>query len=379
MSEFKFIGMLALLVAMTAILATSNVSADVADDSEDLNVSVEVASQTWIDIAPDHIRWYNVNPGADSTNFTDEERGTTNHEGIVIRNIGSTDIKTVWFNASYPSSLPYGTGTLGNYDTANFVLLSQADIDGNNSDQTDLVRYYYINKKEYPEAERSYIDADTYDIVAGRNIPYLQTMHPETSSDKNVTIGRLRDGENEYFWALLENDNSDCNRTAGSSEHPTFRIGLAPHNETYVGDIDLTAGCEAGLTCEEITTWNGQGDDYYYGVLDLDSNRWKGAVVKLDIDCQGITFVTWNKDLAMDTITNPADNSANYWLANATSYSGSNFPQGVDLGDDSRSTEVLAPGEYYTGWLKLRLPWGIPAGYLDTGTITVLVSTNSPA
>ena len=110
MNILKYSGIIATIMVLAAIYTISSVSAApaTADDSEDLNVSVQVASQTWIDISPDHIRWYNVNPGADSTNFTDMDTtgsSTTNHAGIVVRNIGSTNIKTVWFNASYEASL----------------------------------------------------------------------------------------------------------------------------------------------------------------------------------------------------------------------------------------------------------------------------------
>ncbi len=371
MKGIKITGVIALVVALAAIFSFSNVNA--AQDSEDLNVSVEIASQTWIDIAPDHIKWYNVNPGTDTTNFTDEERSTTNHEGIVVRNIGSTRIYTVWFNATYPSSLPYGTGTLSNYDTANFVLLSQADIDGNSSDQTELNRYYYINKVEYAESERTRIDASTYNILYGRNIPYLQTVHPTTTA--NVTIGRLRDGPNEYFWAIEEDEGGECNAT-GTDTDPAFYIGLDPHNDTHVGDIDLSSTCETLGTCEDITSWTEIGDEYV-GYLSETVNRWKGAVVILGTDCKSVKLVTWNKDLAGDRIA--AD--ANYWLANSsTNYpSAGDFPQGTDLQADTVSSEYLAPGEYYTGWLKLRLPWGIPEGTLNTGTITVIASTDNPA
>jgi len=382
MNRFKSYGVIALVVALAAVFAISIVSAapPASEDSEDLNVSVQVASQTWIDISPDHIRWYNVNPGADSTNFTDTDysgSSTTNHDGIVVRNIGSTNIKTVWFNASYESSLPFGTGTLANYDVANYVLLSKADIDGNSSAQMAVADYYYINKREYPEATRVFITASLYNTLTGRNIPYLQTVYPTAA--RNVTIGRLRDGQNEYLWSLLENDQGNCNKSAtGVVTHPEFRIGLNPSNETAIGDIDLTDGCEVAGTCEQVTSWGTITGDIYYGTLNLDGNRWKGTVVRLDVDCQGVSFVTWNKDLANNQIGNPGDYSANYWLANATSYAGSDFTQGTDLGDDARSSEILAPGEYYTGWLKIRLPWGIPAGTLDTGTITVLAAQGNP-
>ncbi len=378
------IGMLAASIFFIALLATSNVSADsgpAAEDTEDLNVSVIVSSQTWVDISPDHIRWQDVNPGADSVNFTETEHGTYDHEGITIRNIGSTDIKTVWFNASYPASLPYGTGALSNYDTANFVLLSKADIDGNNSAEMSDTDYYYINKKEYAEAERVYQDAETYSVEYGRNIPFLQTFHPTEAA--NVTIGRMRDGANEYYWALQEGDDGDCNSTNDAGTPPKFAIGLKPHNETTIGDIDLAdSECEATRgTCEYIASLEGLGDGYYYGFLDNDTNRWAGSVVRLDTDCKGVSFVTWNKDYALDklAIGGLADGSANYWLANtSTTYSGTAFPQGTNLADDTTSPEVLAPGEYYTGWLKLRLPWGVPEGTLNEGTITVLVSTSNP-
>lgn len=372
MKEFKLIGVIALIVALAAIFSISNVSAD--EDSEDLNVSVQIASQTWIDIAPDHIRWYNVNPGTDSTNFTDMERSTTDHEGIVVRNIGSTDIYTVWFNASYPDDLPYGTGDINEYDTANFVLLSKADLIGNSSADVLSTDYYYINKVEYAEAERQLIGSAVH-VTNGRNIPYLKTDDPTSTS--NVTIGRLRDGENEYFWAIVEDADGDCDQTAAEAK-PKFYIGLAPHNETHVGDIDLRSGCQ-GTTCEVNASTMEDSGSNYYTFLSLDQNRWRGAVVKLATDCQSISVITWNRDMAGDKIQNPADKSANYWLANSSGYSGTLFPQGIDLGDDSRSADILAPGEYYTGWIKLRLPWGIPYGTLDEGTITVIASTATPA
>jgi len=84
-----------------------------------------------------------------------------------------------------------------------------------------------------------------------------------------------------------------------------------------------------------------------------------------------------NKDLANNQIGNPNDYSANYWLANATSYSGTDFAQGTDLEmipfhGDTRTRRILHR------MLKIRLPWGIPACTLDQGAITVLAARGNP-
>ena len=354
----KYIFLTMVLMAGVVAIFSGNNDA-VALDSETTNVSVEISAQTWIDISPDMVRWESVNPGAKSATFKDMETDIEGIEGFNIRNIGSNNISRIWFNATVPSAANslysdiYNTNDLTKYNTGNFISLSRADCTGNPLNKrrcggasiTDG-DYFYPNKVEYAET----VINDTNNIVAGSRVPYLNL-----STERNVTVGRIRDGQNEYFWAIYAGVGVgfDC-----SSSEPSISLGKVPHNDTNVGTIDLrrtTAGSDTIMTGLAGTTYK---TSTRRGTT-IGSGRWLNTSITVSANCRNITVVQWNKDEG----TTADDN--NYWITTAATAS---------IGLAYTDTNYILPGEYYTAWVYLQLPYGVPDGIMETGTLTVIAS-----
>ena len=365
--NYTFLAVIA-SIGILFLCSTSNVVAE--DDFATSNVSVQVADVTWIDISPDTVLWHSVNPGAYSTNFTDVETSTTDHRAFVIRNIGSSNITKVWFNATYPSASNtlysdiYSVGNLSKYDTANFVTVSTADRSGNSSSiRDDNDNYFFINKKEYAEAVYNTTGSGDWLLIKGQAVPYLKFDTPANyaglvHSGSTLSTGRIRDAKNEYFWVLLSNVNTDnCSGSGGAGNYPTLYVGILPHNQTDVGDIKFDVNCIAGDTCYG-TSGSGPRNDMALMQVGDSSGRWKSNTIATMDNCQGIYVIQWNKDLAL------ASDNKNYWI---TATAGT-------LGQGTLDGNGFLPGEYYTAWVKLALPYGVPTGTLNTGTITVLAS-----
>ena len=88
--------------------------APAAEDDEGSTIDITVGSQTLIDLTPASFSWTGLNPG---------DVGTVHQ--AQIENIGSTNLTHIWFNVTQPTSNPYGTGSNGSYDAANFVWISR--------------------------------------------------------------------------------------------------------------------------------------------------------------------------------------------------------------------------------------------------------------
>ena len=349
--------LLSVIVIISALLLVNNGYAE--NDFAETNVSVSVAAQTWIDISPDKIRWESVNPGAKSTSFKDLETDVTGIEGFNIRNIGSNNISRIWFNASYASASNklyediYNTNDLTKYDTGNFISLSKPDCTGNPDAKTVCGGstitdndYFYPNKVEYAEA----VINDSNSVTNGSMIPYLNL-----TKTKNVTTGRIRDGKNEYFWAIYAPAGEGWNCSIDSTNPPIFVVGKNPHNDTNVGSIDLRSG-SSDVYEKSLTTTT---TDSLRGITMGDSDgRWKSTTVSVSADCKMIKVIQWNKDFAIS-----GDNK-NYWITSSATSAGQAYAD----------TGWVLPGEYYTAWTYLQLPYGVPDGTMTAGTLTVLAS-----
>ncbi|MCK5040587.1 MAG: hypothetical protein KAR87_06480 [Candidatus Aenigmarchaeota archaeon] len=365
--NYTFLAVIA-SIGILFLCSTSNVVAE--EGSFALtNVSVQVADVTWIDISPDMVMWHSVNPGAYSTNFTDLETSTTDHRAFVIRNIGSSNITKIWFNATYPSASNtlysdiYGTGDLALYDTANFVTVSVADKTGNDSAiRDDNDKYFFINKVEYAEAVYN-ISGSSWNLIEGNAVPYVKFDNPTdygSAGADTLSVGRIRDAKNEYFWVLVANPTEhNCSNTGGTN-YPEFFVGIVPHNQTNVGDIEFESDCDQTTCYQSSNMGSDATNDRALLAVDDGEGRWQNVAIATMANCRGIYAIQWNRDMAGVA----GNNNKNYWITDVA----------ATPGEGKVDSTGVSPGEYYTAWVKLALPYGVPTGTLQTGTITVLAS-----
>ncbi|HEX54944.1 MAG: hypothetical protein DRO95_02045 [Candidatus Altiarchaeales archaeon] len=277
---------------------------------------VTVAEVTMVDIQPDQLGWQNVPPGSE-TNKSQLAYPPGAPDAIQIENIGSTNITEIWFNTSYPSSLPFGMGDISLYDAGNFVVLRRNE---------SGAEYFFVNRVEYNESEVIYL-----------NVP------------SGYAHGRFRSANSEYFWAI---DVSD-----GWCNDSDFRIGKNPHNQTELGTVDLTT-CDAGAPGQILGLG---GNECRQGTLDpTPDNQWGWADI----------YIGPNTDYENYTVAVYANCSQYvrvmfyHWNMDAPGVAdGANHPEYF-------STTPLYPGGRIIANIHLRVPYGTMAGNI-TGAMTV--------
>ncbi len=158
------------LVFSCLILFINTSSAQLNITSNDtIQLWVTVAEKTMVDIQPDLLAWQDVDPG---TQTDISQAFGFPKEAVQIENIGSTNISYIWFNNSYPSSLPFGSGSSADYDAGNFAVIRM------NQTNAD---YFFINRVEYNESELIYLQ-----------LPVAGTW----------AHGRFRSANHEWFWTI---------------------------------------------------------------------------------------------------------------------------------------------------------------------------------
>ncbi len=236
-------GVSVLVLAFLGFSFYSNVYAVTKTDV--VTISVNVSQLTLVDINPANLTWgagsTTLNPGSVGTS-AEEQNG---YEQIWIENIGSTNITSIWFNNSYESSLPFGTGDTAKYDPANMVTISNG-----------TSPYQFVNRVEYNESDTMYL-----------------TMPANWEG-----FGRLRNATQEWFWALVPGAANDCS-AVGSQ----IFISSSPKTQSSTGDTDLTDGA---------TTLNSVGTE---GIVNVTIGGEHYCVV-VPQNCGYVKFVKWNAD-----------------------------------------------------------------------------------
>jgi hypothetical protein len=311
---------LILLLTLQAC-AQSNITAN-----DTIRLWVRVSQKTMVDIQPTDLGWDGVQPGTE-TNASQLWGWPTKKPAVQIENIGSTNISRIWFNATYPSSNPFGTGSANRYNAGNFVVVKR--------NTSAAAPYFFPNLIEYNESEMIYLVMPT---VGG-----------------TWAHGRFRAANKEYFWAV--------NTTSGNCSRAQFRIGKTLHNATQLGTVDLrtcdatliTDGandCRQGTLARTLSAPYTAGNiwgwaDMYLGP-NLAANR-LNYTVAVYWNCSRtvkVMFYHWNKDApgAKDGALHP----------------------------EYFSSTILKPGEHIIGNVKLRIPYGTAYGNI-TGSLTATV------
>ncbi len=253
LSTLVVLGILALIIYTPGTFA--------AQQYDIVTISVNVSQLTLVDINPANLSWGNgstvLNPGS----VGDASKEANNYENIWIENIGSTNITHIWFNNSYESSIPFGTGNPDNYDPANMVVISNGSSP-----------YQFINRVEYNESDYMYLT-----LPAGWS-----------------SFGRLRNATQEWFWSLVPT--TDCS-------DGTIYISTSPKTVSDTGDTDLTDNSFAlnDIGTEGVTNVTVGGEHY---------------CVIVPSDCSRVMFTRWNRDEASkhtSCVNDPVINGGYYF------------------------------------------------------------------
>ena len=255
-----------------------------------------------------------INPT--SLGWSAVEPGTAGEmKAIQIENIGSTNITQIWFNNTYPSSYPFGVGNVSKYDAGNFVVIKR------NTTNQD---YFFPNRVEYNMSK----------VEIYLSLPSGWSSH-----------GRFRNSSYEYFWAVVPSTNCSDG---------TFYIGKDPHTQTSTGSTNLAGTCDSLVGTGSNDCRSGSltstGDwgwaDLYVGP----DSGYQNYTVAVSADCTKVMFYHWN----MDAPGAGSSTHAKYF-----------------------STSTLYPGDWIVANVRVYVPYGVAAGSVQTGTLTVIAQSPS--
>ena len=317
------LGFLAALLVLGLLLAMPAKSLT-ADDIDNSTIQIDVSQVAIVDITPNLLAWSGASPASiaacDNTKVYCYDSTGTARYGIEIENMGSRNITAIWLNTTFESAYPFASGNPGAYDAGNFVAVSKTN-------STSRASYEFVNRVEY--------NATKWPI-------YLKLPANTASS------GRFRDGNYEWFWALVPGAGGTCNETgaaiyiSGYSGGSTSAVSNI-HNETQDGDTDLT---DNAATLTNLATNPEFG---YVNVTFVTPEGNMEYMVLAKSDCSAVVMNHWNmdwSDLAPGT-------AAQYvWY------------QGTD--------GYLTPGNLTEIYVQARIPYGVHYGQMKNGVLTVL-------
>ena len=299
---------LLIFISLAALIYTLSVNtyAQTVNATDNITINVTIKPKTIVDINPTSLTFTGDGTGLEPGQVGEQKQ-------IQIENLGSVNITYIWFNNSYPSENPFGTGNVSKYDSGNWVVV-----------------------KKYTDPDSAFAFPNRVEYVQNPNYPLIYL----TLNHEGDAYGRFRNGSSEYFWEL---DNSTtggyCNTTIN------FWIGDSPHTQSETGDIDLTDN-----TPVQLQNAGAGYEKWSYGAVNINGMQ---LCVAAYYDCTKVMFYKWNKDApGADSCSN-----AKYFLEGATDGN-------------------LVPGASTYANVTVYVPYGVPYSTEGiTGRLTVIVSS----
>lgn len=361
MEKKELVGIAGALLLIVCAIFCNSVSAITVDDYEIVDIAVTISSQFTLDVKPYDITFSATAPGGTASTFTDDISGVSGQSKLQIRNIGSTNITSIWVNASSPGTSmtdsPFGSGAADNYDPANMFAMTK--IDPNATHSPASTDYFFPNRREYAQAV---FDEDG-NLQEGQVIPFLNAS--AVAAYDNMSYGRFHFGDQEWFWSVVQTSapaGGDC-----STASTDFIITKEAHNATDIGDVDIYKAAAGSSACQnadncQIFDLSADGEVKLTG--GNTPSEINGYNIVVSDDCQYVDFIYWNA---------PEVNIiANYFLDgdgtdDITAYGGKNWDR-------------LTPGEELSTHVLLKIPLGTVSGSISGGAsgakVTFLASTS---
>jgi hypothetical protein len=371
------------LVFLTAGLAMSITSVTAA--SQDATVNVTVDTKTELDVRPTTLS-YNASsgglePGQQATS-ADEYNG---YSTIEVENIGSTNISEIYAESSYPQDDPFGTGVDSEYDSGNFIQISTNEATTSSygtgtfagalaDDSTDQ-NFHYVNRVEFEDYPvQTYIDtvSSTGDLSFSSSISSL-----------NTDVGRFREGDQWYFYAIYYGDNGQGACSGGTNGDSEIWVGNDPHTSTSTGTTDLSQASNAQVVDIQQTTNNNIG--VTNETISLNAN---GNTREYDVytycDANSPNSIT-GSTLRTRFNVDPTYNTSEAFDAEGTTISDITAQGGISelssttaiLDDGGTAGSNLNPGAYFPVDVTVELPQGVASGEINGGRLTIQAVSQS--
>lgn len=354
----------ALLLAVTGavLLGLSTSAAALSQNAtQSSEVNVSVTSEVAVDLHPQSLEYEATDVGALNTTT---DRG---FDQLTLENVGSEYIDNIWVNATTPSSDPFGTGNANNYDAGNFLVLKPNNASGKLVGNSDV--YNFVNRVEfgtYTQAEiPSYINAPA-------DGSYVDANGDALSGVQNITVGRFRIGDEEYFWAIpLGNSDPGTAQCDGGGLN-TLYVAKEPHTASDTVPVDFTDGNGfPAISGTDYETYNitetgevsggGVTETQLELTADGSNQRNYGLITSCPAGASELTRTRYNIEAGGASDLSTEEGATDYLL------------------DTSVDGEMLQPGEFVEFDVGIEVPRGVPEGSVTSGKLTVSVTADSTA
>ncbi len=365
-------------VAFAVGMAAMTTAQPAPDSEDDSDFNVTVSEQTAVKVNPSQLTFDDdIFPGSEHEQSSDTEQFT----GVEIENAGSVQLERIWATTTKPSERPFGTGDSGAYDTGNFIM---GEVDSEQPvSQGGLAA---VSRVEFADNDLGYVV-------------------PSTGSGSEYHYGRIRMGEDEFFW-LIQADgtaNSANNICDGEDGADTLLLGNEAQTIDQIGSVDFTDPSEYteypiepisgdyGYVPDVNVTTTGSGD----GDQEVEERNFD-VVTYCDVEAHDTpsqrehTFVMWSKwdPLLGDGFIPPGAHSDSLDInedLEAAEYGDTTdhpFDDGGGEGDGDASGAIryitedpLQPGEHFEFGTHLNLPLGVAAGMIEEGDLIINVES----
>lgn len=341
------------------------------------NIDVTVTSTTSIDVRPTSLSFPNMDVGTQQ-DTADGPQDDNEFGSISLENIGSEYIDRVWVGATSTTDDPFGTGLPGEYNAGNFLQVKPANSTSKASVRGNTSTYHYVNRHDFAN---SWTD-NVSDIPSYIEASPSQTL---TSGAADTYVGRLRAGDEWYFYSIVTGSSNDVCDGSGDA---VLRVGNTSHTTSQFGTVDFTLAENGGprdWTEYEISSTSGS-----YGITE--------STVQIDLNDEDATDKYREYDILTSCDPEDAGLSKTDPHTIRTRY---NVQAGdveditaVAAGDSTGDTagtrtqflldaasagDMLFPGESITVDTAVEVPQGVPTGGVSTGDLTFYVTSDYDA
>ena len=377
------------LGALALALAVGLVGTATAQDSQDSDVTVDVAQDIAIDVRPSLLQ-YTASGTGDALAPGEKRRVSDNdYEHIELENIGSETLDNIYVEATTAVNNSFGNQSANDHNTGNFVTLSTETVDAGSYDVVvnSLTDHHYVNRVEFFEDNPpTYIQTEPSDGEV--------TVDSVTISNPESRVGRFRVGGAEYFFVLYSDD-------FDSGSDYVVRIGRNPHTPNQIGTTDFREASTGNVYESDISSTNPGGNAYFDGSVDLvafnESNYDGGALIDssgqaapvegstagnisdqntvddVEVREYGFYYDVGN-EYVLRTAANVApestDGGSSWDLTDESTKSGINYI--VNAGNTE--SDALVPGQNFPLDIGVEVPLGVDKDRISQGTITIRAS-----
>lgn len=352
---------------------------DDSQDFEDTDVEVTVAEETAVDLKPSELVYNALEPG--STQSV-SDNGIEFSE-ITLENTGSTRINQMWLETTKPTEKGIGSsftdgddGVSGDdlgFDTGNFLRVDNLDSENDLLQGSDNPRY--VSRKEYVERTiPPYLDLGGYEEPGDD----ASSIEGSGDSDNVAFVGRIRNGGDEFFWAITADDGDLSTESEDLCDGSATESNFVIANDAITASddsIDFTEG-SSDVSVETIEEISGQDNIGVVNSVDID-----GETYDIFTRCQA------DNDEVVIEGNDQTEADGSFVQRNRYDMDPEVLQDGIATSEFTSAADFIlettnegamfAPGQITTIGVSVEVPTGVAMGQINDGQLT-MYATQDP-